>query len=31
MPTYGYRCPSCGNEYDKFQKINDSNRAECPE
>ena len=30
MPTYGYRCPACGHEYDKFQKINDSTRATCP-
>jgi putative FmdB family regulatory protein len=31
MPTYGYRCPACGHEYEKFQKISDRNRAKCPE
>jgi len=31
MPTYSYRCPRCGNEYDKFQKISDTSRAKCPE
>jgi len=31
MPTYGYRCPACGHEYDKLQKISDRTRAECPE
>ena len=31
MPTYGYRCPKCGHEFDKFQKITDSTRAKCPE
>lgn len=31
MPTYGYRCPECGHEYDRFQKINDATRAPCPE
>ena len=30
MPTYGYRCPTCGHEYEKFQKISDSTRAKCP-
>ena len=30
MPTYGYRCPSCGNEYEKLQKISDTTRAKCP-
>lgn len=30
MPTYSYRCPKCGHQYDKFQKINDSSRARCP-
>ena len=30
MPTYGYRCPKCGHEYDKFQKITDNTRAKCP-
>ncbi len=31
MPTYGYRCPACGHDYDKIQKISDLTRAECPE
>ena len=31
MPTYGYRCPVCGHDYDKVQKISDLTRAECPE
>jgi putative FmdB family regulatory protein len=30
MPTYGYRCPSCGHEYEKFQKITDRSRKRCP-
>jgi putative FmdB family regulatory protein len=31
MPTYPYRCPGCGHEYDKLQKISDTTRAKCPE
>ncbi len=31
MPTYAYRCPACGHEYDKLQKITDKTRAKCPE
>lgn len=31
MPTYGYRCPKCGHEYEKFQKISDKARAKCPQ
>jgi putative FmdB family regulatory protein len=31
MPTYSYRCPKCGREYDKFQKISDTTLAKCPE
>ncbi len=31
MPTYAYRCPSCGHDYDKFQKISDRTAAKCPE
>lgn len=31
MPTYSYRCPACGHDYEKFQKISDPTRAECPE
>lgn len=30
MPTYSYRCPKCGREYDKLQKISDNKRAKCP-
>ncbi len=30
MPTYGYRCPACGHEYEKLQKISDSTRVKCP-
>lgn len=31
MPTYAYRCPSCGHEYERFQKITDKTLAKCPE
>lgn len=31
MPTYGYRCPACGHEYEKLQRINDASRVPCPE
>jgi putative FmdB family regulatory protein len=31
MPTYGYRCPECGHEYDKLQKMSDLTRVACPE
>ncbi len=31
MPTYSYRCPECGHEYQKRQRISDDTRAECPE
>ncbi len=31
MPTYSYRCPECGHEYDRFQKITDDTRPGCPE
>ena len=30
MPTYEYRCPSCGTEFEKFQKMSDAPVAECP-
>lgn len=30
MPTYGYRCPACGHEFDKFQKMTARPRATCP-
>lgn len=29
MPIYEYRCPDCGNEFDKLQKISDPTPA-CP-
>ncbi len=31
MPTYDYRCPQCGHDYEAFQKISDRTRAKCPE
>ena len=31
MPTYEYRCPSCGHVFDVFQKMSDEPGAECPE
>lgn len=31
MPNYDYRCPKCGHEYCRFQKISDATRAKCPE
>ncbi|NIM52050.1 MAG: zinc ribbon domain-containing protein [Gemmatimonadales bacterium] len=31
MPNYDYRCPKCGHEYSRFQKISDAIRAKCPE
>ncbi len=30
MPTYEYRCPSCGNQFEKFQRMSDEPIAECP-
>ena len=30
MPTYEYRCPSCGNAFEKFQRMSDDPVAECP-
>ena len=30
MPTYGYRCTECGNEYDVWQRMSDEPVAECP-
>ncbi len=30
MPTYEYRCPECGNEFEKFGKMSDPPVAECP-
>jgi putative FmdB family regulatory protein len=31
MPTYAYRCPKCGHEFHKFQKITVKTRPRCPE
>jgi putative FmdB family regulatory protein len=30
MPTYEYKCPKCGNHFEKFQKISDNSRPKCP-
>ena len=30
MPTYEYRCPQCGNQFDKFQRMSEDPVAECP-
>jgi putative FmdB family regulatory protein len=30
MPTYAYRCPNCGHEFEKFQKITNRTRPRCP-
>jgi len=30
MPTYGYRCRSCGNEFEILQKISDPPLKTCP-
>ncbi|MBI4513932.1 MAG: zinc ribbon domain-containing protein [Gemmatimonadetes bacterium] len=30
MPTYEYRCPHCGHEFELFQKITGPPRARCP-
>lgn len=30
MPTYAYRCPKCGHDYEKLQRISDRTRAKCP-
>lgn len=30
MPTYEYRCPQCGTEFEKFQKMSEPPVAECP-
>lgn len=31
MPTYGYRCDSCGVEFERFQRITEPPLTECPE
>lgn len=30
MPTYGYRCEPCGQEFDVFQRMSDEPVATCP-
>jgi putative FmdB family regulatory protein len=30
MPTYDYRCPKCGNEFEVFQSISAPPNANCP-
>jgi putative FmdB family regulatory protein len=30
MPTYEYRCTSCGAEFEKFQRMSDEPVADCP-
>jgi putative FmdB family regulatory protein len=30
MPTYHYRCPSCGHDFERFEKMNAKSRAKCP-
>lgn len=30
MPTYGYKCHDCKEEFDVLQKINDDPVSECP-
>ena len=30
MPTYEYRCPECGTNFEKFQKMSDEPGAPCP-
>ncbi len=31
MPTYTYRCQTCGVEFDRVQKFSDSPLTHCPE
>jgi putative FmdB family regulatory protein len=31
MPTYEYRCPGCGHQFEKFQRMSDPPVANCPE
>ena len=30
MPTYGYKCDSCGHELEAFQKMSDAPLRTCP-
>jgi putative FmdB family regulatory protein len=31
MPTYEYRCTSCAWEFEKFQRMSEEPKADCPE
>ncbi len=31
MPTYSYRCPNCGHQFELFHSISDSSDKNCPE
>ncbi|MDQ4099094.1 MAG: zinc ribbon domain-containing protein [Chloroflexota bacterium] len=31
MPTYTYRCASCGHTFEEFQRMTDDALTECPE
>jgi putative FmdB family regulatory protein len=31
MPTYHYRCSTCGVEFDRYQKFSDKPLTRCPE
>jgi len=31
MPTYHYRCPSCGHEFEKLEKMSVRTRSKCPQ
>lgn len=31
MPTYEYRCTACKHEFEKFQRMSEEPKAECPE
>jgi putative FmdB family regulatory protein len=30
VPTYGYRCQECGEEFDVWQRMSDEAKADCP-
>lgn len=30
MPTYDYKCPSCGNVFEKFHGMNEKLQVQCP-
>jgi putative FmdB family regulatory protein len=30
VPTYGYRCEQCGQEFDIWQRMSDEAKADCP-